>query len=131
MAVAQLVKWPELERLHELVDSKGEVWEPVEIRFQIKPGPDENWGPELSGRCLVEGLLAPSPAAVTRPQSESGESTEDVVCYAPSSLLKDGSLVTLRVHPRDALGLATSEILWDKHFRVRLDDLGFRLEELE
>jgi hypothetical protein len=103
----------------------------VEIRFQIKPGPDENWGPELSGRCLVEGLLGPSPAAVGKSQSKNDELAEDVVCYAPSSLLKDGSLVTLRVHPRDALGLATSEILWDKHFRVRLKDGEYRLEEVE
>lgn len=129
--MAQLVKWPQLARLQELMDSKGEVWEPVEIRFQIKPGPDENWGPELSGRCLVEGLLGPSPAAVGKSQSKNDELAEDVVCYAPSSLLKDGSLVTLRVHPRDALGLATSEILWDKHFRVRLKDGEYRLEEVE
>lgn len=126
--MAELAKWPELERLDDPLDPEGAPLAPVEIRFEVKPGPDEDWGSELSAECSVAGRPAPSPGAVLSFREWEKDAVPTLYCYALARELREGEQVKLRVHAQDKHHQEKPEVLWEKEFRVRTEGDKFRLE---
>jgi hypothetical protein len=126
--VAELAKWPELERLDNPLDPEAASLAPVEIRFQVKPGPGEKWDAELAAECSVADRPAPSPGAVTSFGAWEKDETPTLYCYALARNVRDGDTVKLKVHPRDKHHRETTEVLWEKEFRVRADGDKLKLE---
>jgi hypothetical protein len=126
--MAELAKWPELERLDDPLDPEAAGVAPVEIRFQVKPGPGEKWGSELAAECSVGGHPAPSPGAVLSFREWEKDPVPTLYCYALAGSLHEGEQVTLKVHPRDKHDQEKAEVLWEKEFTVRADGGGYRLE---
>jgi hypothetical protein len=126
--MAELAKWPELERLDDPLDPEAAGVAPVEIRFQVKPGPGENWGSELAAGCSVGGHEAPSPGAVLSFREWEKDPVPTLYCYALARSLHEGEKVTLKVHPRDKHHQEKPEVLWERDFTVRADGGGYRLE---
>ena len=126
--MVELVKWPELERLDDPLDPEGAAVAPVEIRFQVKVGPEEARAADLAAECSVGGRVAPSPGAVLsfREWEKDGEPT--LYCYTLARSLHEGEQVTLKVHPRDKQHQEKPDVLWEKEFTVRADGKGYRLE---
>ena len=126
--MADLVKWPELERLDDPLDPEAAPLAPVEIRFEVKPGPEDKWGSELAAECSVAGRPAPSPGAVLSFREWEKDSVPTLYCYTLSRELRDGEQVKLEVHARDKDHVEQPEVLWEKEFRVRADGGKLRLE---
>lgn len=126
--MADLAKWPELERLDNPLDPEGVAFAPVEIRFQVQPKPGEEWDFELAAECSVEDRPAPSPGAVTTFKEWETDATPTFYCYALSRNLREGDRVRLRVRPREERVLEKTGLLWEKDFRVRRDGDKLRLE---
>jgi hypothetical protein len=126
--MAELAKWPELERLDDPLDPEAASLAPVEIRFQVKPGPQETWGPELAAECSVAGRPAPSPGAILSFREWETDPVPTLYCYALARNLSEGDQVTLKVHPRDKHHKETPEVLWEKDFKVHVDGGKYRLE---
>jgi hypothetical protein len=126
--VAELAKWPELERQDNPLDPEAGALAPVEIRFQVKPEPGEDWGSDLAAECSVADTPAPSPGAVASFHEWEKEQTPTFYCYALARNLRDGDQVKLSVRPRDKHAHATGEALWEKEFRVRVHGDKFQLE---
>jgi hypothetical protein len=126
--VAELVKWPELERQDNPLEPEMVALAPVEIRFQVKPGAGEKWEEGLAAECSVAGRPAPSPGAVMSFAEWEKDETPTLYCYALARDLRDGDPVKLRVHPRDKHDEPTPELVWEKDFRVRVEGGKYRLE---
>jgi hypothetical protein len=126
--VAELVKWPELERQDNPLEPEMAALAPVEIRFQVKPGAGEKWEEGLAAECSVAGRPAPSPGAVMSFAEWEKDETPTLYCYALARDVRDGDPVKLRVHPRDKHDEPTSELVWEKDFRVRVEGGKYRLE---
>ena len=127
--MAELAKWPELERLDDPLDPEAAALAPVEIRFQVKPGPEEQWSRELAAECSVAGHRAPSPGAVLSFHEWEKDPLPTLYCYALARNLHEGDQVKLEVHPRDKDQREKPEALWEKEFRVHLEGNKFQLEE--
>lgn len=126
--MAELVKWPELERQDNPLEPEMAALAPVEIRFQVKPGAGEKWAQGLAAECSVAGRPAPSPGAVMSFAEWEKDETPTLYCYALARDLRDGDPVKLRVHPRDKHDEPTPELVWEKDFRVRVEGGKYRLE---
>lgn len=126
--MADLAKWPELERQDNPLEPEMAALAPVEIRFQVKPDAGEKWDAELAAECSVAGRPAPSPGAVMSFAAWEKDQTPTFYCYALARELRDGDQVKLKVHPRDKRDQPTSEVLWEKDFRVRVEGDEYRLE---
>ena len=126
--MAELVKWPELERQDNPLEPEMAALAPVEIRFQVKPGAGEKWEEGLAAECSVAGRPAPSPGAVMSFAEWEKDETPTLYCYALARDLRDGDPVKLRVHPRDKHDEPTPELVWEKDFRVRVEGGTYRLE---
>ena len=126
--MAELAKWPELERLENPLDPEAAPVAPVEIRFQVKPGPEDEWSDDLAAECSVANQPAPSPGAVLSFREWEKDPVPTLYCYALARELREGEKVTLKVHPRDKHDRAKAEVLWEKDFRVRVDGKTIRLE---
>jgi len=126
--MAELAKWPELERLDDPLDPEAAPLAPVEIRFQVRPGPEEKWSDELAAECSVAGHPAPSPGAVLSFREWETDAVPTLYCYALARSLRDGDEVQLKVHPRDKHHREMPEVLWEKKFRVRMEGDKFKLE---
>jgi len=127
--MAELVKWPEIERLDNPLDPEGAAFAPVEIRFEVKPGPEDTWSRELAAECSVAGRPAPSPGAVLSFHEWENDPVPTLYCYALSRNLHEGDQVKLSVHPRNKQHKETPEVLWEKDFHVHVDGAKFQLEE--
>jgi hypothetical protein len=128
MVMADLVKWPELERLDDPLDPEAASLAPVEIRFEVKPAPEDDWGSELAAECSVAGRPAPSPGAVLSFREWEKDAVPTLYCYTLSRELRDGEQVKLEVHGRDKQHKEKPEVLWEKEFKVRADGGKLRLE---
>ncbi len=126
--MAELTKWPELEQIKDPIDVDNTIWAPVEIRFQVKPGPGETWGPQLAAACAVNGLDAPSPGGVASFREWETDPEGEFYCYAPAGRLVEGATMTLSVHPRDENGQTAPEVLWAKDFVLHVEDGQYKLE---
>lgn len=126
--MAELVKWPEMERLDNPLDPEAAGVAPVEIRFQVKLGPEEQRAPDLAAECSVGGHPAPSPGAVMSFREWEKDDLPTLYCYALARGVKDGEQVTLKVHPRDKHHAEKPEVLWEKEFKVRVEGDKYRLE---
>ncbi len=126
--MAELVNWPELERLDNPLEPEAAPLAPVEIRFQIKPGSGELLSPELAAECSIAGRAAVSPGAVLSFGEWEKDKTPTLYCYALARELHEGDEVKLRVHPRDKKHRVQPEVVWEKDFRVRVEGDKFRLE---
>jgi hypothetical protein len=126
--MAELARWPELERLDNPLEPEAAALAPVEIRFQVRPEPGEDWGPDLAAVCSVEGRPAPSPGAVTSFQGWEKDDTPTFYCYALARNLREGDKVKLQVRPRTADAPEDDVTLWEKEFRVRWEGDKLRLE---
>ena len=127
--MADLVKWPELERLDNPLDPEAAPLAPVEIRFEVKPGADEKWDPELAAECSVAGRPASSPGAVLSFREWEQDPVPTLYCYALARDLHEGDEVKLRVHPRDKHHQEKPEVLWEKEFRVHMEGGKLHLAE--
>jgi hypothetical protein len=127
-AVAELAKWPELERLDNLLEPEAAPIAPVEIRFQVRPEPSEEWGSDLMADCSVEGRPAPSPGAVMTFREWEKDEIPTFYCYTLARHLRDGDKVKLQVRPRGTAAPEDAVTLWEKEFRVRVDGDKLRLE---
>jgi hypothetical protein len=128
MAMAELVNWPELERMDNPLDPEAAAVAPVEIRFQIKPNSGEVLTKELAAECSVAGHDAPSPGAVLSFAEWEKDKTPTLYCYALARQMHEGDEVKLKVHPRDKQHRAKPEVVWEKDFHVRVEGDKFRLE---
>jgi hypothetical protein len=126
--MAELVKWPELERMDDPLDPEAAAVAPVEIRFQVKVGPDEVRGAELAAECSVGGRDAPSPGAVLSFREWEKDTQPTLYCYTLARSLHEGEKLSLKVHPQDKKHRKTPEVLWEKEFTVHVDGKGYRLE---
>jgi hypothetical protein len=127
--MAELVKWPELEHLDDPLDPEAAPLAPVEIRFEVRPGPEEKWDSELAAECSVAGHPAPSPGAVLSFREWEKDPVPTLYCYALARNLHEGDEVKLRVHPRDKHRREKPEVLWEKEFRVHVEGGKFQLAE--
>jgi hypothetical protein len=126
--MAELARWPELERLDNPLEPEAAPIAPVEIRFQVRPDPGEDWGTELATECSVEGRPAPSPGAVASFREWQKDETPTFYCYTLARNLRDGDKVKLLVRPRDADTPEDAGALWEREFRVRREGEKLRLE---
>ncbi len=126
--MGELVKWPELERLDNPLDPEAAALAPVEIRFQVRPDPGEEWTSELAAECSIEGRPAPSPGAVLGFREWEKDQVPTLYCYTLARNLRDGDQVKLKVHPRGKHHEEKPEVLWEKEFRVRVEGDKLRLE---
>ena len=126
--MAELVKWPELERMDDPLDPEAAALAPVEIRFQVKVGPEEAQAADLAAECSVGGRVAPSPGAVLSFREWEKDAEPTLYCYTLARSLHEGEKVTLKVHPRDKHHQEKPDVLWEKDFTVRADGKGYRLE---
>jgi hypothetical protein len=126
--MAELLKQPELERLIDPLDPEAASLAPVEIRFQVRPGPGEDWNEGLQAECSINDQPAPSPGAVLSFREWEKDAAPTMYCYALSRSLHEGDTVKLRVRPGERAHGGTSELLFEKEFKVRVDGDQFRLE---
>ncbi len=126
--MAELARWPELERLDSFLDPEAAPVTPVEIRFQVKPDPGEDWGTELAAECSVEGRPAPSPGAVASFKEWEKDETPTFYCYALARHLREGDKVRLSVRSRAADAPEDAGALWEREFRVRREGEKLSLE---
>ncbi len=126
--MAELLNWPELERLDNPLEPEMAVLAPVEIRFQIKPESGELLDPELAAECTVAGRPAPSPGAVLSFREWEKDESPTLYCYTIARDLREGDEVKLKVHPVNKKHQAQPDVLWEKDFRVRVEEGKFRLE---
>ena len=126
--MADLVKPPELERQVNPLDPEADSLAPVEIRFQVRPEPGEQWSEEMASECLVDGQATPSPGAVLSFREWEKDEVPTLYCYALSRNLHEGDILTLRVHPRDKHHREQSEVVFERRFIVRVDGERFNLE---
>lgn len=126
--MAELAKWPELERLDNPLDPEAAALAPVEIRFRVKPEPGDKWDQELAAECSVGGRPASSPGAVVSFREWEKDPEPTLYCYTLASNLQDGAQVKLKVHPRDKHDRQKPEVLWEREFRVRVDGGTIQLE---
>ena len=125
----ELVMWPQLERVDDPFDPVAEVLEPVEIRFQIRPEVHEEWARELAVDCSVEGRRTPNlGASLSFPGSQS-DTVSDLYCYVLSRNLHQGDTLKLRVRPPKDQGPDASNVLWEKEFKVGVEEGRYQLEE--
>lgn len=125
--MAELADWPELEILGNPLEPEAAALAPVEIRFQVKPGPAETWGDDLAAECSVAGQPAPSPGAVLSFRGWEKDPEPTLYCYAIARSLQEGTQVKLKVRPRVEEG-AESAAVWEGEFRVRKEGDKLRLE---
>jgi hypothetical protein len=114
--MAELAKWPELEILNNPLEPEAAALAPVEIRFQVKPGPEEKWDSELAAECSVADQLAPTPGAVLSFREWEQDSDPTLYCYAIARNLQEGTQVKLKVRPRAERGREEPDIVWEKEF---------------
>jgi len=76
----------------------------------------------------VDGLDAPSPGRVASFREWEKDPQGEFYCYAPAGRLVEGSTMTLSVHPSDAEGKATPEVLWKKDFVLHIAEGRYKLE---
>jgi hypothetical protein len=126
--MAKLVRPPEVERQLNPLDPEADALAPVEIRFQVRPDPEEHWSKELAAECSVAGRPAPSPGAVLSFREWETDETPTLYCYALSRNIHEGDVVTLRVHPRDKHHVEKPEALFEKRFTVRQEGEKLHLE---
>lgn len=126
--MAELVNWPELERLDNPLDPEAAPLAPVEIRFQIQPGSGEVLSPELAAECSVAGRTVATPGAVLSFGAWERDKTPTLYCYALARELHEGDEVKLKVHPRDKKQRVQPDVVWEKDFHVRVEEGKFRLE---
>ena len=126
--MAELAKWPELEILSNPLEPEAAALAPVEIRFQVKPGPEELGNAELAAECSVGEQPAPSPGAVLSFRGWEQDAEPTLYCYAIARNLQEGAQVNLKVRPRAESGEDEAEIVWEKDFHVRKEGDRFRLE---
>jgi len=126
--MAELAKWPELEVLGNPLEPEAAALAPVEIRFQVKPGPEEQLDTELAAECSVAGEPAPSPGAVLSFKDWEQDAEQTLYCYAIARNLQEGAQVELKVRPRPEGKDGPSEVIWKKGFRVRKEGDKLRLE---
>lgn len=112
--MADLAKWPELERMENLLDPEGAAIAPVEIRFAVKPDPGEKWGEDLAAECTVGGQPAPSPGATLSFREWEKDPDPTYYCYALARNVREGDKVTLKL--RGGKDKATT--VWEKEFQV-------------
>jgi hypothetical protein len=125
--MAELAKWPELEVLSNPLEPEAAALAPVEIRFQVKSGPEEQLDTELAAECSVAGQPAPSPGAVLSFRDWEQDAEQTLYCYAIARNLQEGAQVKLKVRPREGEG-EEPEIVWEKDFHVRKEGDSLRLE---
>ncbi len=126
--MAELAKWPELEILSNPLEPEAAALAPVEIRFQVKPGPEEKWDSELAAECSVAGQPAPAPGAVLSFREWEQDSEPTLYCYAIARNLQEGAQVKLKVRPRAERGREEADIAWEKEFQVRKEGDKLHLE---
>lgn len=124
----ELAKWPEVEVDRNPLDPEGAAVSPAEIRFQVRPGPGEEWGTDLAAECSVAGRPASSPGAVLSFRAWEKDPDPTLYCYALARDLRDGEKVTLKVLPRDKPHGAEPNVLWEQEFQVRTEGDTYRLE---
>ncbi|MFH0915599.1 MAG: ComEA family DNA-binding protein [bacterium] len=128
--MAKLIGKPRIEGLQDIIDMGNSSWAGAEINFHVKPEPGEEWGPDFTAGCLLDGDPAVVPGAISQLRQWDKDPENSFYCYAPMGYLRDGTRMTLRVHPRDKKGRPTEEVIWQGDFRIRLEDGEHRLEEI-
>jgi hypothetical protein len=126
--MAELAKWPELEVHSNPLEPETLALAPVEIRFQVKPGPEEAWDRELAAECTVAGQPAPSPGAVVSFRQWEEDPEPTLYCYTLARNLQEGTQVSLKVRPRAESKGEEQDAVWEKEFRVRKEGDKLRLE---
>jgi competence ComEA-like helix-hairpin-helix protein len=128
--MAELVDMPNIERLQDILDIGNTTWAGVEINFHVKPEPGEDWGPNFAAGCLLDGEPALVPEAVDQLRQWDKDPESSFYCYAPVGYLRNGTQMTLRVHPRDKKGQPTKDVIWQGDFRVWLEEGEYRLQKI-
>jgi hypothetical protein len=128
--MAELAAGPTIERLQDIIDIGNASWAGAEINFHVKPAPGEDWKPDLYAVCLLDGEPAVVPGAVSQLRQWDKDPQSSFYCYAPLGYLKDGTHMTLRLHPRDKTGRPTESVVWQGDFRVLLEDGEYRTQEM-
>lgn len=122
--MADLAKWPELERMENPLDPAGAAIAPVEIRFAVKPDPGEEWGGDLAAECTVGGRPAPSPGAALSFREWEKDPDPTYYCYALARNVREGDKVTLKL--RGGKDKATT--VWEKEFQVSAEGGALELK---
>lgn len=131
--MAELVDWPELERLDNPLDPEAAPIAPVQIRFQIRPKSGEDLAPDLAAECSVAGHVASTPGAVLSFGEWEKDKTPTFYCYALARELHEGDEVKLKVRPRPRKRWWRRDreqqgVVWEKDFHVRKEGDQLRLE---
>ncbi|MFH1833823.1 MAG: hypothetical protein ABH877_02260, partial [bacterium] len=128
--MARLVDGPKIERLQDLLDIGNVTWAGAEINFHVEPEPGDDWAPDFTAGCLLNGEPAAVPEAVSSLRQWDKDPENSFYCYAPVGYVRDGAHLTLRVHPRDKKGRPTEDVIWQGDFRVHVVDGEYRLAEM-
>ena len=128
--MAELVGTPSIERLQDILDIGNTSWAGVEINFHVMPGPGEKWKPDFVAGCLLEGEPAIVPEAIYQQREWDKDPQNTFYCYAPIGYARNGTHMTLRVHPRDKKGQPTDEVVWEGDFRVFVEGDKYRVRPI-
>jgi competence ComEA-like helix-hairpin-helix protein len=121
---------PSIQRLQDILDIGNTTWAGVEINFHVTPVQGENWAPDFSAACLINDEPALVPEAMEQQRRWDRDPENSFYCYAPVGYLQDGTRMTLLVHPRDAKGQVTKDVVWRGEFLVWLDKGEYRLQQI-
>jgi hypothetical protein len=128
--MAELVGMPKIERLQDVIDVGNASWGGAEISFHVKPAPGEEWRPDYTAGCLLDGQPAIVPGAVNQLRQWDKDPENSFYCYAPLGYLKEGVRMTLQVHPQDKEGRPTEDVIWQDDFLVSVEDGEYRLNAI-
>ncbi len=128
--MANLIGAPKIDRLQDILDIGNQTWAGVEINFHVKPAPGEEWEPDFSAACMLDGEPALVPEAMEQLRKWDKDPESSFYCYAPVGYLRDGTRMTLQIHPRDKKGRPEDEIIWEGDFLVRVEDEEYRLQRI-
>lgn len=128
--MAQLAGKPRIERLQDILDARNTTWAGVEINFNVRPAQGETWEPDFLAGCVLDGERAAVPEAVNQQRQWDKDPEHSFYCYAPVGYLRDGTRMTLQVHPRDKKGRPKEEVIWEGEFIVRLEDGEYLLQQI-
>jgi len=128
--MARLMGTPKIERMQDILDRGNATWAGAEINFRVKPSPGEDWSPDFSAGCLIDGEPALVPEAMNQLRKWDKEPANSFYCYAPVGYLRDGAKLTLQVRDRDKKGRPTQKIVWEGQFLVHLQGDEYLLQPI-